>query len=51
VVDNPRFGRLSMSINDDSMTLVRELIRVNRRLAVRDVSAEVGILTVRAKPF
>ena len=49
--DHPRSGRLSVSINDDSMALVRELVRINRRLTVREISAEVGILKVRAKPF
>jgi hypothetical protein len=51
VHDHPRSGRQSINISDDSVALVREVISVNRRLTLREISAEVGIMTLRAKPF
>jgi transposase len=43
VDDDPRSGRPSMSKTDDNVAKVREFIRSNRRLTVREVAEEVGI--------
>jgi hypothetical protein len=39
----PGPGRLSTSADDDHVENVRVVIRVNRRLTVREVADEVGI--------
>ncbi|GFG31228.1 hypothetical protein Cfor_11652 [Coptotermes formosanus] len=41
--DNPRSGRPSTRRNNHSVTRVRELIHANRRLTVREISAEAFI--------
>ena len=41
--DNPRSGRPMTSKTDDCVARVRELIRANRRLTIREVSVEVGV--------
>jgi transposase len=41
--DNPRSGRPSTSKTDDNVAKVREIIRSNRRLTVREVAEEVSI--------
>ena len=43
VDDDPRSGRPLASRNYDSVTRAREIIRVNRRSTVREISAEVGM--------
>jgi hypothetical protein len=43
VDDSPQSGRPLTSRNDDSVTRVQEFIHANRRLAVHEISAEVGI--------
>ena len=43
VDDDPRSGRPSTSKTDDSVAKVREVIRSNRRLTVREVVEEVSI--------
>jgi len=43
VHDDPRSGRSSTSKTDDNVAKVREVIRSNRRLTVRDVAEEVSI--------
>ena len=43
VGEDPRPGRISTSANDDHIDRVRAVIRVNRRLTVREVADEVGI--------
>jgi AraC-like DNA-binding protein len=41
--EDPRSGRPSTSTNDDHVERVRAVIRVNRRLTVREVADEAGI--------
>jgi len=41
--DDPRSGRPSTSKSDDNVAKVREVIRSNRRLTVREVAEEVSI--------
>jgi len=41
VVDDPRLGRPSTSITDDNVAKVREVIRSNRRLTVREVGQSI----------
>jgi hypothetical protein len=41
--DDPRSGRPSTSKIDDNVAKVREIIRSNRRLTVREVDEEVSI--------
>jgi len=43
VDDDPRSGRPSTSKTDDNVANVREVIRSNRRLTVREVAEEVSI--------
>ena len=43
VDDDPRSGRPSTSKTDDNIAKVREVIRSNRRLTVREVSEVVSI--------
>ena len=43
VGEDPRPGRPSTSTNDDHVERVRAVIRVNRRLTVREDADEVGI--------
>ena len=43
VDDDPRSGRPSTSKTDDNVAKVREVIRSNRRLTVREVAEEVSI--------
>ena len=43
VDDNPRSGRPTTSKTDDCVARVRELIRANRRLTIRELSVEVGV--------
>ena len=43
VDDDPRSGLPSTSKTDDNVAKVREVIRSNRRLTVREVAEEVGI--------
>ena len=43
VDDDPRSGRPSTSKTDDNFAIVREVIRSNRRLTVREVSEEVSL--------
>jgi hypothetical protein len=43
--EDPRPGRSSTSTNDDHVERVRAVIRGNRRLTVRGVADEVGIIT------
>ena len=43
VGEDPRPGRRSTSIDDDHVERIRALIRVNRRLTVREVADQVGI--------
>jgi len=42
-VDDPRSGRPSTSRTDDNVAKVREVVRSNRRLTVREVAEEVSI--------
>ena len=44
VGEDPRPGRPSTSTNDDSVERVLAVIRGNRRLTVREVADEVGII-------
>ena len=46
VSENPRIGRCSTSMDDRHVEGVREVIRGNRRLAVREIAEEVGISVV-----
>jgi hypothetical protein len=43
IEDDPKSGRPSSSTGDDHIEKLRSVIRENRRLTVREVSAEVGI--------
>jgi hypothetical protein len=43
VGEDPKPGRPSTPTNDDHVERVRAVIRVNRRLTVREVAEEVGI--------
>jgi len=43
VDDDPRSGRPSTSKTDDNVAKVREVIRSNRRLTVREVAEQVSI--------
>ena len=43
VGEDPRPGRPSTSTNDDNVETVRDVIRGNRRLTIREVANEVGI--------
>jgi hypothetical protein len=43
VGEDPRTGRPSTSTNDDHVERVRDVIRRNRHLTVREVADEVGI--------
>ena len=43
VDDDPHWGRPSTSKTDDNVAKVREVIRSNRRLTVREVDEEVSI--------
>ena len=43
VDDDPRSGRPSTAKTDDNVAKVREVIRSNRRLTVREVTEEVSI--------
>ena len=43
VDDNPRPGRPTTRKTDDCVARVRELIRENRRLTIRELSIEVGV--------
>jgi len=43
VGEDPRPGRTLISTNDDHVETVRAVIRVNRRLTVREVPDEMGI--------
>jgi len=43
VDNNPRSGRPTTSKTDDCVAQVQELIRVNRRLTIRELSVKVGV--------
>jgi hypothetical protein len=43
VDDNPTSGRTTTSKTEDCVARVRELIRANRRLSVRETSVVVGV--------
>ena len=51
VDDDPRSGRPSTSKSDDNVATVREVIRSNRRLTVREVAEEVSISKQCAMKF
>jgi len=44
VGEDPRPGRPSTSTNDDHVDTVRAVIRGNRRLTVRELADEVGLM-------
>jgi hypothetical protein len=41
--DEPRLGRLSTSCDDDHVAQVREIVRSDRRLTVREIAEECSI--------
>jgi len=43
VDDNPRSGRPTTSKTDDCVSRMRELIEVNQRLTICELSVEVGV--------
>jgi hypothetical protein len=50
VDDNPQSGRPTTSKTDDSVVRVRELIRANRRLTIRELSRLVCLM-VLVRPY